>query len=340
MAKKFSVIKEDNKAANKTYDEYVINERWKKYRKPEYFEYRKKWEENPKDMVLGDFPLHLDIEITTFCNLGCPMCPRTIQIKNGEFGKIQHIDTELFKKLIEEGAKNGLASVKFNYLGEPLMHPDVIEMVKHCKSEGIIDVMFNTNGVLLDEKMSIGLLEAGIDGLFVSFDSSNKETYESIRIGAKFEDVYENVKKFHEIRNSDEKFFGTQIRISKIILPEESEKEMLEYIDMWKEHADVIGFGALIDMEKTGELPYNPKYRCDQPWQRLFVGTDGVVFACCLDNKKDYILGNAYTDNIKDIWKGKKLNTLRECHASGKYNGINMCRNCEYLCGISVKIEE
>ncbi len=340
MGKRFEIINEEEKIVNKTYDEYVVSERWKKYRSEDYFEYRRKWYDNPANMIVGDFPIHLDVEITNFCNLGCPMCPRTVQIKEGIFGKVEHIDFNLFKKLIDEGAENGLCSVKFNYLGEPLMHPRVAEMVKYCKDRGILDVMFNTNGVLLKEKMSYDLLEAGIDGIFISFDSVKKEEYESIRVGAKFEDVVNNVKQFTRIRNSNEKFFGTQIRISKILLPTESEQDLLDYIKFWEDHVDVIGFGSLLDLEGSHEMPYNPKYRCDQPWQRLFVRQDGIIFPCCIDSKKNYVLGNAFQESIREVWNGEKLNSLRKAHKCGRYNEIGMCKNCEYLCGISIKVSE
>lgn len=325
-------IAREHQDVNKTYNEYTVSDRWKKYRSPEYFEYRRKWSENPKDMILEDFPIHLDIEITNYCNLVCTMCPRTVRIKQGTFGKLLHMDFELFKKLIEEGATNGVSSVKFNYLGEPLMHPNIVEMVKYCKDKGIIDVIFNTNGMLLNEEMSRNLLEAGIDGLFISFDSINKEEFESIRVGAKYEKVIENVKKFYEIRNSQEKYWKTQIRISKVLFPEEKEKDILAFIEMWKDTVDAVGFGSLMDVGKNKDVPYNPNYRCDQPWQRLFVGTDGIAFPCCSDYNTDYVVGNIYEHTLKEIWQGEPYRRLREAHAKGKYNEIEICKKCPYIC--------
>lgn len=39
--------------------------------------YRKKWAENPQNLTPGDMPLHLDIEVTSLCNLRCPFCAIT-----------------------------------------------------------------------------------------------------------------------------------------------------------------------------------------------------------------------------------------------------------------------
>ena len=38
--------------------------KWEKARGPEYWEYRKQWEERPQKIDPGDFPVHLDIETT------------------------------------------------------------------------------------------------------------------------------------------------------------------------------------------------------------------------------------------------------------------------------------
>lgn len=339
MSENIKITKE-KKHVNKTYDEYVVNERWKRYKHPQYLEYRKKWHEHPEKMIVGDFPIHLDIEITNYCNLHCPMCSRTIQIKDKSFEPLKHIEFDVFKRIIDEGIENGLCSVKFNYLGEPLMHPDVVEMVKYCKEKGIIDVMFNTNGVMLTEEISRGLLEAKLDGIFVSFDTNDKQKFEDIRVGAKFDKVVENVKRFYEIRNSEEKYWGTQIRISKILFPEEEDKDIVEFINYWKNYVDSVGFGSLVEYDDVNDMEYNPNYRCDQPWQRIFISANGVMFTCCLDSKKEYVLGNIYKNTVKEVWNGEKLNKLRNAHKCGKYNEIDVCKNCRYLSDISIKFEK
>ena len=39
--------------------------------------YRRLWIENPQNLSPGSFPLHLDIEVTSACNLKCPFCATT-----------------------------------------------------------------------------------------------------------------------------------------------------------------------------------------------------------------------------------------------------------------------
>ena len=96
---------------------------WPEKRSKEYWEYRKKWSEIPKSMIVTDFPIHLDIETTSYCNLECVMCPRTILAKEGTDylpGNDVEFPMDEYKRIVDEGAENGLCSIKLQYLGEPL----------------------------------------------------------------------------------------------------------------------------------------------------------------------------------------------------------------------------
>lgn len=333
-------INKVNEFINKSYGEYVVRDDWKHHRSEKYYQYRKNWFELPKNMIVSDFPTHLDIEVTSFCNLACPFCPRTIQIKNRTFPSVKHIELSLYKKIIMEGAEKGLSSVKLNYLGEPLMHPDIIEIIRFTKEQGIEEVMFNSNGVLLTEEMSLKLLEAGLDSLFISFDSAYKDRYEECRIGATYEEVLNNVKRFCDIKNSDDRFKHVQIRVSKVVFPDETETDLKKYIELWEDKVDAIGFASLRDETVDHIFDYDSTLRCDQPWQRIFVRQDGVTFPCCADNMNKYQLGNANEQTITEMWHGHKETKLREAHANGRYNEIDICKNCTYLCSSKIKVDK
>ena len=77
---------------------------------PAYAEYRRMWVEHPRQHKVGDFPIHLDLEITSACDLKCIMCPRTIQVEEGTFRKVEHMSWELFTKCVDEGARYGVTS--------------------------------------------------------------------------------------------------------------------------------------------------------------------------------------------------------------------------------------
>ena len=77
-----------------------------------YSEYRRKWEEYPLEKIVDRFPIHLDVEATSACNLKCPFCITThANFKNGL------MKYEIFKTIIDEGSEKGLYSIKLNWRG-------------------------------------------------------------------------------------------------------------------------------------------------------------------------------------------------------------------------------
>ena len=188
---------------NPTYHEInnEVTKTWEEKKGERYKEYRKKWINNPQNYIVERGPLHLDIEPTNACNLKCLMCPRTVLIEENREFKITKIRLNEYKKIIDEAVKIGVYSIKLNWLGEPLVHSEIVEMITYAKKMGIIDIMLNTNAVLLDEDMSFKLINSGLDKIFFSFDSPYKDEYENIRIGASYEDTLNNIKNFNRIRN-------------------------------------------------------------------------------------------------------------------------------------------
>jgi radical SAM protein with 4Fe4S-binding SPASM domain len=305
---------------------------WPEKRSKAYWEYRKKWSEIPQSMTVTDFPIHLDIETTSYCNLECPMCPRTIQMKEGTDylpGQDVVFPMDTYKKIIDEGAENGLCSLKLQYLGEPLADPFIVERIKYAKDKGIMDVMFNTNATLLTEEMSHNILQAGLDDIFFSVDSIVPEKYNKIRIGTHYEHTIKNIKNFMKIKNSGD-YDHVQTRVSMVVFPGTPQEEIEQYKNYWVPIVGSVGFDGWINesSNKPESSDYNPNFVCAQPFQRMFVMYNGLVTPCCLDAKREYALGDVYQTSIKEIWHGEKLTKMRNLHIEGKYMDIAICRKC------------
>jgi uncharacterized radical SAM superfamily Fe-S cluster-containing enzyme len=82
------------------------------------------------------------IEITSSCNLRCPMC----FAESGPGGK--HIDFETYKRMVDRYVQlEGIADVLQLSGGEPTLHPDLVRMVEYAYAQPIQVVMINTNGI-------------------------------------------------------------------------------------------------------------------------------------------------------------------------------------------------
>ncbi|NQU98288.1 radical SAM protein [Candidatus Woesearchaeota archaeon] len=293
---------------------------------PEYLEYRRKWNENPENCIVGSFPIHLDIEANSSCNLKCKMCFQSFKPP-----KPGYMDWDLYTKLIDEGAENGLCSIKLMYRGEPLLHPRIADMVKYAKVKGILEVMFNTNVNLLNEKMARALIDAGMDKIICSIDGYTKDFYESIRIGGNFNTVLKNIVRLNKLKkelNINKPIIRIQMVLLKSI--KNIEEHVKKYVEFWGPYTDDIALEEENERDDTKftDIVIAKDFKCNQPWRRLFIMWDGEYRLCCGDTYGKFKLGNAKETSIKDIWLGPILERVRKLHINGDSHKMRICNEC------------
>jgi radical SAM protein with 4Fe4S-binding SPASM domain len=317
--------------ANATYSEITFSEEWKKHRPLAYHQYRRDWHEQPKRKEAADFPLHLDIETTTHCNLKCPMCPRTLMVEQGTFDENGFITRDEYKSVIDQGTAHGVRSIKLNYLGEPLLHKDVAWQVAYAKEKGVIDVLMNTNGSALTKKNGRALLEAGVDGVFVSFDAVNPKDYEKQRAGTTIGRTIDNLYSFAKLRNEIRP--GCQVRVSMVMYDDPKWMRQFQALQvMWDGIVDAVGYSWYTERDSAvinERLPVEG-FHCAQPFHRMFLKNNGNVTVCCFDNHDEVVVGNWKKEKLYDIWNGEPYRAVRRIHAEGRYRDIDMCKRCYF----------
>lgn len=111
---------------------------------------------------------------TNACNLYCAHCYRDSGVKAEE-----ELSTEQGKTLIDQIAEAGFKIMIFSG-GEPLMRPDIYELVEHAKKRGLRPV-FGTNGTLITPEVARRLKEAGAAGIGISLDSVEPAKHDKFR---------------------------------------------------------------------------------------------------------------------------------------------------------------
>jgi wyosine [tRNA(Phe)-imidazoG37] synthetase (radical SAM superfamily) len=89
------------------------------------------------------------------------------------------LNTAEAKRLISQIAEAGARLIILDG-GEPLMRPDIFDLVRHSRSVGLTTVM-GTNGTLITTEVAARLVEAGIQALAISLDGADKETHDAFR---------------------------------------------------------------------------------------------------------------------------------------------------------------
>ena len=155
-----------------------------------YAQYRSNWTAFAKAQFVSDYPLLVDLELASVCNLRCPMCYTTTRHFK-EHVNTKLMDFDLFQKVIDEIAGK-VPALRLSLRGEATLHPKFIQCITYAKQHGITEVSTLTHGGRLTPAFVEKIVDAGLDWITISVDGVG-ETYERIRKPIKFAELLENV---------------------------------------------------------------------------------------------------------------------------------------------------
>lgn len=135
---------------------------------------------------------YLRISITDRCNLRCIYCMPEEGVKNICHEKILSYDE--ITRICTVLAGHGLKKIKITG-GEPLVRKNMTVLIRKLKAiPGIQSVTLTTNGVLL-ESCYDRLIDAGIDALTVSLDTTERDVYQQITRRDELDSVLRGIEK-------------------------------------------------------------------------------------------------------------------------------------------------
>ena len=111
-------------------------------------------------------PRKLYIELTTDCNMSCPMCIR----HSWETPGAAMSDETLSAILTQLGEMPSVRTVNFSGFGEPMTHPKFFAFAARARQAGLA-VEAITNGLTLDSDTIDKVIDLPLDRLIVSIDS-------------------------------------------------------------------------------------------------------------------------------------------------------------------------
>lgn len=295
---------------------------------PKYEGYRWKWDNYPKLHKIDKMPIHIDIEPTTRCNLKCIMCIHSFLPP-----KPLDMDYEIMKKAIDEFAEKGGYSIKFCYLGEPLLYPKIFEAIEYAKDKGILETIMATNGYLINNKKLMKILTSGLDFLIFSVDSINPEIYAKIRVGSSLDIVKNNIIMLKNLKD----FYQTNKPLVQIqAIPMRGNKLEIEnrsYHQYWEPYVDNIRISPYCEDYKNEKIiEETPDFFCKSVFRRMTLRADGKIVLCCGSRNDNKILGDIRENTLEEVWSGYEFTKIRRLMVSGKSHLIEQCKMCSMRC--------
>ncbi len=301
------------------------------------------------EVVPCEAPFTLFISPTQRCNFRCFYCTHSMTAQEKKDMGFRQIDLDLATvySLAEQAKKfNGkIKRVVFTGLGEPLVNPQLPEMIRILSAENVAQSYeIITNAYLLTPQMTDALLDAGLTYLRVSIQGMTSEKYQEIAgVKMDYQRLLDNLKYFYSKKGNCKVY----IKIMDSCLDNPEDRDLFYHTyesmcdKMYVEHlvkaqpGMMDKYGKNVTSEQTffGETA---EYRevCPYIFYVMQVDCNGDVFPCPpLGFPPSFAVGNIYKESLWDIWNGKKLYELQTQHLRGARNENSVCRECEnYLC--------
>lgn len=273
------------------------------------------------------------LEITNRCNLACAFCaPGRRDAADLSAGRCAVLLPQL---------KEFTDHLSLHVLGEPLLHPELAEILGHCRQHGL-KVNLTTNGTLLPECGHQLLASPALRQVNISLHSvmGRKTAYEpeaylasvldfaglaaangiyvSLRlwnltgggISAGNEAVLRRLAEYFGLAASPaaEPVAGQGVKLAKRIFL--SQKELFDWPSL--SAPDLGGQGFCLALR-----------------DQIAILTDGTVAPCCLDGGGEIALGNINEQPFAEIVEGERARRIREGFAQRKVVE-ELCRRCSY----------
>ncbi|HQO56723.1 MAG TPA: radical SAM protein [Clostridia bacterium] len=273
-------------------------------------------------MIIPDYFI---IEPTRVCNFSCFMCPNRFY-KQNEKG---HMELLTYTKIINQIAPYAKA-IQLYWMGEPLLHPHILDFIKIAKRETKANVIVSTNGSLLTPNFSDALLNTGIDKLIIDVDASSPVTYSKVRRGGDYSSLVASIKYLlAKNQNTDIILQFLDFKINRADLPgffsqweDEPCSLRVDWIDTWAGQMPELASLAYSISPYFGET----RMPCADLWHKATINYLGEINLCCHDYKRIHSFGNIIDTDLIKIWNSIELNVIRESHLLGVFNGL--CKNC------------
>ncbi len=130
-------------------------------------------------------PKWVQMGITEFCNYHCVMCPFHTPYVDEERRDLDRsrLAFEMYAALLRDLKEMGTQAVDICGTGEPLTHPQAMEIIALARELGFA-VRLATNGSLLTAEKARRLVDLGVERIHVSFNAGTEETYQRVHRGA------------------------------------------------------------------------------------------------------------------------------------------------------------
>jgi len=264
------------------------------------------------------------IEITNICNLSCSFCAGTHRKK--EFMSLERFN------LILDKVKPYTDFIYLHVLGEPLLHPNISEMLDTADEHGL-KVVLVTNGTRLCECADMLLSKRALHKVNISLHALeanptlDKNTYLDACLDFCDKASQKGIVSVFRLWNS-----GAENSLNNEIENRLREK----FSQQWKENSKGFRIREKLFLEYANRFEWHEQneaeenVRCYALKDQFAILCDGTVIPCCIDCEGTLCMGNIETHELSDMLSGALATKLREgfdCERAV----FDTCKKCGFI---------
>ncbi len=279
-------------------------------------------------------PHRLIVESSSVCDLRCPMCPVSLPVKFGP-GTMKF---ETFRRIVAQSA-SFVSEIDLSHRGEPLFNEHLPRMIAYADEKRVFTTL-STNATRLTEEVALRLIQSGLRSITFSVDGLEREAYERIRVGARFDEVMENIANFLRMRKRLRS--RTPLTTIEVLDLDDSPVDKKKVSRLLRNFGSLSPDRIVIRSPHTwaGTIQLNRAdggvscraacYRaCPIIWSTMVILWDGSVALCPRDWYNDNPLGNIHDSSLEKMWNGWTITFVRGLLADGEYRQIEVCSQCD-----------
>ena len=283
-----------------------------------------------KQEIPKDFPLIVHVETSSYCNLVCMGCPQKDLTRPRNF-----MGLKLFEKIVDE-LVNYDVRVWFHYMGEPLMSPEIFDLIDYASEKGLKYFGMASNGMLLTKDNIERILDSGLYRFEISVDSLDPVLLGQVRPGGNPKEIIENTHEYFKIKyQRGEKYPITSINFRELKQNlDETESFIAHWRKILKEPDFILAFpyetwGGHESREHARYLVEAERLPCLKLWKKVIVLSDGRLVTCDAMFNGQVVMGDTNVSTIKEIWDGNEYHEMRQKHIDGRGGELEICDVCD-----------
>lgn len=320
-------------------------------------------------------PYILGIETSSLCGLRCPFCPTGLENEYRRQGNPKRfrtrtlIDPRMFRSIIDE-LRDVLFFVQLHNWGEPLLHPELPDLVRIASDAGIFTEIHSHLSLRLPDDRWRRLMASGVGRICASIDGCSQASYGTYRRGGDVELAISNLARLaglrrrlgvdvelvwnflvfafneHELEDayaaSRRLGVGFEARTAAIDADAHPEWVPRTAAHEWSPPRDASTAGDR-PADRDGDPPSAgapPPGSCAWHYGYSVVGADGRVSPCCAvwGQEQDFGCLDERTPRFSDVWTNERFRRARRADiaapTAGRGDRELICESCPFGAGV------